>query len=316
MSGIKPENRLLYHSGSPILEVQNGDVTGHLFIKPEGSRLMNELGDAIYIKPQTVKYHAHLRGAETFLMLQGSVQMHINHKKCSIVKGDLMHIRSHVHHGFSVLETDTTWREMFQDIDMYSGILGKANLRDYTPELLEDEEFSARRLHRVGTDYRDAPPLEECNKYNIHQVKPADKPMLTFDVPVGMLHMRVSRWELDGVKEIWQFDLNEGSMLDFSMPFADSPLYHIIEGSLHVDSDRESFDASEGDIIKIPPYLRHKLTASKNVKILALNVQSYLLNIMECLHATKVRNPEKLEDWNYISKVLKDNNCWLTGYTV
>jgi len=315
MTDAKQGESMLFHTAAPILRVSNGDVTGDLYLRPVGHRLINELGDAVYSKPQLIKYHAHLKGAETFLMLRGGVRIHINRKKCIISKGDLMHIRAHVHHGFEILESDTAWREMFQEMDMYAGLEGKANLKEFYPELLEDEVFSARRLARVGTDYRDAPDLEEAEKYDIPHIKPADRPMLTFDVPFGKMHLRVGRWELDGAKEIWQLDLNKSACLDFAVPFGDKPVYHVLEGIIHVDSDRECFDAGEGDIISIPQYLRYKLIAKEEAKLLALNVQSHLLNIMEHLNADRVRNPDTLMDRDYVSKLLTDHNCWLTGYT-
>lgn len=310
----KAEGSMLFNTGAPLLSVPNGDVTGDLFLKPEGFQLINELGDAIYGKPQTIKYHAHPTGAETFLVLRGKVRMHVNSKWCDVTKGDIMHIRAHVYHGFEILEPDTAWREMFQQMDMYAGLSGKSNLRTFYPELLEDETFTARRLARAGIDYRESPPLEEASKYDVPHIKPADKHMLTFDVPFGKLHLRVGRWELGGVKEIWQFDMRQGACLDFAMPFGDKPVYHVLEGVVRVDSDRESFDAGEGDIISIPQYLKHKLTVKEDAKLLALNVQSRLLNIMERFNADKVKNPEVLEDWEYISKSLAEHNCWLTGF--
>ena len=45
----------------------------------------------------------------------------------------------------------------------------------------------------------------------------------------------------------------------------------------------------------------------------AYNVQSCLMHVMERLKAEKIRTPENLKDWGYVEKILRENNCWVTG---
>ena len=47
--------------------------------------------------------------------------------------------------------------------------------------------------------------------------------------------------------------------------------------------------------------------------IYAYNVQSCLMHVMERLKAEKIRTPENLKDWGYVEKILRENNCWVTG---
>ena len=51
----------------------------------------------------------------------------------------------------------------------------------------------------------------------------------------------------------------------------------------------------------------------EGTQIYAYNVQSYLMHIMERLNAEKKRSPENLKDWGYVEKILRENNCWITG---
>ena len=37
------------------------------------------------------------------------------------------------------------------------------------------------------------------------------------------------------------------------------------------------------------------------------------MHIMERLNAEKKRSPENLKDWGYVEKILRENNCWITG---
>ena len=46
-------------------------------------------------------------------------------KKCIIERGDIVHIRPYVNHGYRYLEENTIWREMFQDMDMYNCVEDK-----------------------------------------------------------------------------------------------------------------------------------------------------------------------------------------------
>ena len=132
--------------------------------------------------------------------------------------------------------------------------------------------------------YRDTPVARQVSKYDIPEIKPADRPEASYETPYGTLRMRVGRWEYDGEKEIWEFLLKKGVQLTYNLPFADDPIYVVVSGGVHVDSDRDSFDAKERDIIHIPPYLRHKLTITEEgTKLLAFNVRSKLYELMERL---------------------------------
>ena len=310
MTHEKAKKARLFSTDSQVLTVLNGDITGKLFVWPEGPLQINELGDAIFNEAREVPYHTHTTGCETFVLLKGGVEIHVNHKKAIISKGDLMHIRSHVHHGFRILEPGSEWREMFQEMDMYGGIQKKDTLRTYSPELLEDPVFNAERTLRSGTSYGETPPLREVAKGDIPEIKAADRPFSTTQTPLGDFHLRVPRWELDGVKEIWQFDLVPGASLAYQLPFDSAPMYHVLSGSLHVETDAEAFEAAQGDLVYIPHYLRHTLTVgAEGVSLLALNVQSRLGLIFEQLGAVPS------DDWDTIQAVLRQHNCWLTACT-
>ena len=162
---IDPKRDVLY-------SIPDSDNHGDLLIRPQGNRMINELGDTIYIKDAFVPYHDHEKGYETFLIDGGSAEVCINKKKCIIKRGDIVHIRPYVNHGYRYLEENTIWREMFQEMDMYNCVEDKHVIRTYSPEYWEDEEFKARRYKILGTLYREDPvpvPAENTEIPAIHR---------------------------------------------------------------------------------------------------------------------------------------------------
>ena len=305
---IDPHRDVLY-------SIPDSDNHGDLLIRPQGSRMINELGDTVYIKGAMVPYHDHTKGYETFLIDGGSAEVCINKKKCIIERGDIVHIPPYIHHGYVYLEEGTIWREMFQEMDMYNCVEDKYVIRTYSPEYWEDEEFKARRYRILGTLYRDDPIAEWVPKEEIPAVRPRGWAIRSFRFPGAVFNLKVGRWETDGAKEIWEILPEKGFSVRWDYPYAGNDLFLVMEGSVSVEVDGvESFVAKKRDVINIPPYYKHRITVlEENTQLYAYNVQSELLHVLEQLHADQVRQPEKLQDWAYVQGVLRQYNCWVTG---
>ena len=54
-----------------LYSIPDSDNHGDLLIRPQGGRMVNELGDTVYIKDAFVPYHDHEKGYETFLSMGG-----------------------------------------------------------------------------------------------------------------------------------------------------------------------------------------------------------------------------------------------------
>ena len=305
---IDPKRDVLY-------SIPDSDNHGDLLIRPQGNRMINELGDTIYIKDAFVPYHDHEKGYETFLIDGGSAEVCINKKKCIIKRGDIVHIRPYVNHGYRYLEENTIWREMFQEMDMYNCVEDKHVIRTYSPEYWEDEEFKARRYKILGTLYREDPVPVPAKNTEIPAIRPRGTALASFDLGIMKCNLKVGRWETEGAKEIWKFLPEKGTQIEWNYPYAANDVYLVMEGSVHVQADGHDFVAKKRDIINVPPYYKHTFTVlEEGTQLYAYNVQSYLMHIMERIHAEKVRTPEHLEDWAYVEKILRDNNCWVTGF--
>ena len=305
---IDPKRDVLY-------SIPDSDNHGDLLIRPQGNRMINELGDTIYIKDAFVPYHDHEKGYETFLIDGGSAEVCINKKKCIIKRGDIVHIRPYVNHGYRYLEENTIWREMFQEMDMYNCVEDKHVIRTYSPEYWEDEEFKARRYKILGTLYREDPVPVPAKNTEIPAIRPRGTALASFDLGIMKCNLKVGRWETEGAKEIWEFLPEKGTQIEWNYPYAANDVYLVMEGSVHMQADGHDFVVKKRDIINVPPYYKHTFTVlEEGTQLYAYNVQSYLMHIMERIHAEKVRTPEHLEDWAYVEKILRDNNCWVTGF--
>ena len=210
---------VLIKADEPMYRMPDPDSMGYVFLMPEGPRQINELGDVFYIKDARVAYHDHRRGYETFLIDGGAVESTLNHKKCVVEKGDMMHIRPGVYHGFHHLVENTIWRELFQEIDMYNSCNQRDILRELRPELLEDPEFRASRQRRLGTSYREMPLARQADKRDIPQIRPQGYSLRKFCFPGIELGLKVGRWETGGEREIWEITLTKGTTLEFARPF-------------------------------------------------------------------------------------------------
>lgn len=306
---IKPDDEL---NTLPLEE-----TCAHCYILPEGRTIGNEMGEVVYIKGATIPYHDHEWGYECFTIMSGEVDGYINNKHFILEKGDMFFIKPHVMHGFVSRTEGCRWRELFEDIRMYFGV-------DIEVKMYEQEEYKAfhndragqkRLMEALGDYYRDFPVAREADKRTVAQVMPADAPVRVFETPAGRFDLRVPRWDYDGLKEVWDFRPKKGLRLDFAEPFADYPLYVVIEGEMNVLCDGKTYEGKAGDMLHIPPWHMHSLHfPAENTVIQICNEQSELLHILEHFKAAARNSPEDLKDWdNKVKPVLRRMNSWITG---
>lgn len=226
-----------------------------------------------------------------------------------------MQIRPYIGHGFHLLEEGTIWREMFQEMDMYKAVEEKDVLRTYSPASFGDQEVRQRRLDRAQVEYRDTPVCVRVDKHEIPEVRPKGWALQTFSFPGITLHLKVGRWETDGVKEIWELELQKGTKIDWQIPYGDTDLFLVQSGAVRVQADGDhDFVAREHEIVNIPPFYKHTIAAiEENTRLLAYNVQAHLLRILERLQYERIHTPEGWNDWTHIESVLREFDCWVTG---
>lgn len=290
---------------------------------PEGKNRLNEFGTVWWYSGSPMDYHDHQWGYETFMVTSGKVDSYFDHQRCMMEEGDLFFIKPHLVHAFINLETEKdkgiTWLELYDDIRMYYGIEVEVKLERNYPQLHENKAFQNRLMNTLGDLYRkELPKVDFVDKSQVHWVRPADFSMRTFENEAGKFLLKISRWEYDGIKEIWEMRPNKGLRLDFDTPFADYPLYYVTEGKMTVECEGQIYEGEKGDFLHIPPWRQFSISfPEENSRILVCNEQSYLLQIFESIESLKKNSPNRLENWEEgIVPILRKYNNWLTGISV
>jgi len=287
---------------------------------PEGKNRLNEFGTVWWYSGSPMDYHDHQWGYETFMVTSGQVDTYFNHKRCMMDEGDLFFIKPHVAHAFINLETvkgkGITWLELYDDIRMYYGIEVEVKLERNYPHLHEDSEFQNRLMHTLGDLYRkELPKVDFVDKSEIPWVRPSESSLRTFENAAGKFMLKVGRWEFDGIKEIWEMRPEKGLRLEFDTPFADYPLYYVIDGKMVVECEGETYVGEKESFLHIPPWRRFAISfPEEGARILVANEQSYLLQIFETLESMRVNAPKALCDFSgKVAPVLRKFNNWVTG---
>jgi Uncharacterized conserved protein, contains double-stranded beta-helix domain len=287
---------------------------------PEGKDRLNEFGTVWWYTGSPMDYHDHQWGYETFMVTSGSVDTYFNHKRCMMDEGDLFFIKPQVAHAFINIETvkdkGITWLELYDDIRMYYGIEVEVKLGRNYPELHDDTEWQTRLMHTLGDLYRkELPKVDFVDKNEVPWVRPSEFSIRTFENAAGKFMLKVGRWEYDGIKEIWEMRPNKGLELDFNIPFADYPLYYVMDGKMIVECEGETYVGEKEDFLHIPPWRQFKISfPEEGARILVCNEQSKLLQIFETLESMKKEDNEAVSGLNEkVTDVLRKHNNWLTG---
>ena len=287
---------------------------------PEGAKRMNEYGTVWWYDGISVDYHDHLWGYETFLCTSGEVEAWLNHQHTMIGEGDIFFTRPHVQHGFINHETvpgqGVTWLEMFDDIQLYYGVDMEMRLGRLYPEWRDNEAFMGRYFEELGDLYRsEFPRVELVDKSEVSWVRPKDRFIRTFNTAAGDFHLRIGRWDFDGVKEVWELHPKKGLRIEFAEPFGDYPLLYVLSGGMVVECEGMAYEAGPEDSIHIPPWRPFSISFPEaGARVLDYNEQSQLLFLLEHLQSVKDASPAGLSDWEgAVVPILRKYNCWATS---
>ena len=267
-----------------IHHLEEKDCKDYLFIFPVGEKMNNEMSDVYYQKDAFVPYHEHSRGYETFCIDRGSVEVTINGKRAVAEAGDIIHIEPFTSHGFRYLEEGTIWRELFMEMDMYSGIMEKKLIDQSCPEKLEDDAFMAAYRKKHHTVRLGEPEPEVVSKDEVPQIRKKGSGIAHFDFGAIVCNQKVGRHETGGAKEVWELVLEKGVKAQWDTVHPGWDLYVVKEGKVEVTVNGETFTANPRDILHFPPYTPYSMKAlSDHTVIHANNVQCIGLRLAEIL---------------------------------
>ena len=300
---------------------EGGEVVND-FILPRGPHEQDEFSDTVYHAGTEVPYHWHENGWETFEVANGSVECVVDGVHFILQKGDLLHLPPFTAHGFTFLEEDTIWRELFQGMNMSGGIFEKNMVNNNYAERREEPEFM--KMYRPGKlESRERPaawddPLVDHSK--VFQVRTPDFAWTAYEGEGYGIKLKITRSETGGCKEIWHADLKKGLRADFGYPHMSYDLYYVKSGKLEltVDATHESAEPQhwivEGDsIIDIPPCTTYSIRVLEDSSVYDYGGAAHLQACLEDLRRIKLDQPEVLEKDPSFQAFLRKFKVYCTG---
>lgn len=308
---ISPKDEL-YHLKDP-----TGEAV--LYLPPDGVHQINEVSDYIVQADGRVKYHIHKLGYELFVITSGSVEAILGGKRCVAEVGDMLLIKPWMPHAFRYREDNTVWQEVIQQLALYENELKMERIIKNCPEKLDDPDFMRYyqfNNHRI--DYPGIPAMDTA------LVEPDDMPGLVrknhcykqFNIPGITCHLKFPRWELDGIKEVWEFVLAKDTAIRWDRHYHSPELFILRKGRLRVEvQGYEPMEAAPGDIITIPDYTAHSITALEDGTLVQdFNCQHDLFLLLEEIAVKKAQDPSCITA-DYLKDAFVRYDCPITAIT-
>jgi len=310
---IDPKTRML-----DIAADENG--VGHLFLSGIGIGHNLEMSDYCVNKGDIVPYHCHKYGYELFVMISGSVNMIVGGKRTTAEPGDMILLRPHMPHAFEYREDDTVWHEVVHGMALWEEGKAMDRIINNCPENFNDHSFMQEFFaHEGRQDYLGYPFLD------VKEAAPADVPGFSgrgmsykkFVLPGIECRLKYPRWQLGGVKEIWEFVLGKGVKFEWGRPYGSHELFAVREGSVSVGvQGYGEMTAKPGDIIRIPDFTEHSITALERGTVLQdFNVQFDLLMLLDEIETARGKLHGNL-NISFYEEILSRFGCPLTSLSI
>ena len=197
----------------------DGACSVRLFAPPSGDGRINEVIDTVYYgKNYHVPYHYADKGAETLLILNGKVEVTLYGKTCKCEAGDFINIPAHCPYSLRTLEEGCKVRGIYTGRDMTAKFRGLELLsKNALPERYHADfisnEFNPEHNYFALTEPVDT---EKADKDALPQITAKDGAIYEYRGWPGILcELKVGRWNLKRVKEIWRYTIDKGYQLQY-----------------------------------------------------------------------------------------------------
>ena len=281
------------------------DVSGHRFF----AMTANEWP---YRKNQDQQmYHHHQVGYETFFIKEGSLDLHINGKRCFVKAGSIVNYRPYEMHAMTIHETVVS-RGFFQNYDSLDSVVEMRLLESYDPDARK-KMMESRPPEEAMSDFHinEYMDYEKVPVEQVYSVKHPDRPQATFDFDGVKAKLLLARWDLGGLREVWRFEMEKG----FHAESVDYPghrsLIYLTDGAVEVKIYDDEFVADKECLIDIPKNLKYTIKAKTDAKMYEVGGLSGWYNFMHDYTAVKKNNPDKFNDEKYIADLKKKNQIFI-----
>lgn len=229
-----------------------------------------------------IPYHYHEKGFLTFLIEKGVIKVTLNGKAFTLEEGDIVNFEPFCPYGYEIAAANTQIKEMYTDFE------------------------------QVGNYFELPEPVdcEEIRKEDVSFVVTKDSGRHIFQHEGISFYQKTARYQLGGLKEIWEYRIDKGYKLNFNAECDEEAVYFVRSGELEVISEGEVFKASkEGqELIRIPANTAYSMKAITDESIVIdFNVTSHLFRLLEMVEAAEDYFSEKLDDKEYVNYLYEVN---------
>lgn len=285
----------------------------NLYVEAYGIHSNNEVSDYRVKGGDKVSAHIHRYGFELFTILSGSVECSLGAKRCMAYPGDMILVRPYVPHAFIYREDNTVWQETVVALSLYENERAFGRLVQNCPENIEDRAFMVKFQNGNGRkDYYEIPAMEA------EEVAPEHMPFLVrkedcykrYEMPGIELRLKFGRWDLGGLKELWEYRMKKGFCM--KTDFVRSPDQFIVKsGSVRVEVQHlQPQIARAGDVIHIPNYTQHSITALEDDTVVHdCNCEMELLMMLEEYTRNSANHPALVNNEAYIEELKQKYDC-------
>ncbi|MCL1895484.1 MAG: cupin domain-containing protein [Clostridiales bacterium] len=297
----------------------DGHCSVRVYTLPYGAGQVNEVIDTVYCeKGYYIPYHYTDKGAETLLVMKGKVEVTLYGKVCECEAGDFINIPSHCPYSLRTLEEGVHVRGLYTGLDMAAkykdfDLIGKNAFPQGQQADFLANEFGPAHGHFTLTEPVDT---EKAGKADLPQITAKDYAIYEYSGWDGIrCELKVGRWNLKRVKEVWLFTLGDGCQLQYFKPSQNERVYSVKSGKVKVEVGGEALIAEAGDLIHIPQYTPFAITAADGeAAFYDLNVSTRLFRMLEMLELAQRDEPEKPLDPEWMKWLLGMNDSDLTGF--
>jgi len=232
------------------------------------------------VSDHLARYHYGGKESKTFTVMKGGVRVIVNGKMVVLAEGDIFNAEAWCPYNMTFLENDTVVREISEE--------------------------------GCGTEFTLPDPAAwiDADKAQIREVSEKGKGIYQFDTKGMSLLLKVGRWQLNGIREIWECRIDNGYRIAFNDRSESENVVMIRRGLFRFETDGAEFIAGSNgnDIVRIPAKTAYAFTAaSDDCVIQDFQVTCHLFRLLEMVEAAQDYFPEKLEMQEYIDYLFEAN---------
>ena len=276
-----------------------------LFHAPVTGLQKNEIDCMQFHVPseKTVEYHEHTLGTETFFVSQGKFYCYCMGRGFTMGPGDVFHVQPWMGHSFTPIEPESRLNIMFMGIDQRYAITNpRLRLMEKFPGVFENPDFTEtfRNAHG-GAGRRSVPTSPECPPESVTQLRRAGFGIREYEFEGVKLHLKVARYETEGVKEVWELFMKPGFFCEWDNFLLEYRVFYVTHGKLKCTvktstDEKLEFFAEKDNIIVIPPYNPFCFEVVEEARMYDMDCPARLQDLCEEIETFNSANPGKAND--------------------